>query len=225
MMRGWRLTAQVALLGVLAMLALPADGSALRAVLIVLTPTGPSPSVQSLPAGLYPLWLNQDKVAHTVVFANGVCSFQVAPGAYGQCTNGFTQFAGQFAYTVDGAIQARIDVVPEGRAVTLTARTHRIAPGAKLKLRGELDIPILSPPGPPAPQPVIVLARHDRYHPFHRIRIVTARTHGWHLNWQLAVRPRARTIYVVEANSQPKGGGQYWQRAWSRSFTVVPSSR
>ena len=225
MVRRWRLTAQVALVGVLVVLAFPADGSALRAVFIALTPTGPSPSVLTLPAGLYPVWLNQDTVAHTVVFADGRCSFQVAPGGYGQCTNGFSQFAGQFAYTVDGSTQARIDVVPEGRAVTLTARTHRIAAGAKLRLHGELDVPILSPPAPPAPQPVVVLARHDRDHPFHRIRVVSARTHGWHLNWQLAVRPRARTSYIVEANSQPAGGGQYWQRAWSRPFTVVPARR
>ncbi|MFL5941786.1 MAG: hypothetical protein ACJ75L_00805 [Gaiellaceae bacterium] len=225
MVRRWRLTAQVALVGVLAVLAFPADGSALRAVYIALTPNGPSPSVLTLPAGLYPVWLNQDTVAHTVVFADGRCSFQVAPGGYGQCTGGFSQFAGQFAYTVDGSTQARIDVVPEGRAVTLTARTHRIAPGATLRLHGELDVPILSPPGPPAPQPVVVLARHDRHHPFHRIRVVRATTHGWHLNWQLGVRPRARTIYIVEANSQPAGGGQYWQRAWSRPFTVVPARR
>jgi hypothetical protein len=94
-----------------------------------------------------------------------------------------------------------------------------------LRLHGELGIPILSPPGPPARQPVIVLARHDRYHPFRRIRVVTATAHGWHLNWQLAVRPRTRTSYIVEANSQPEGGGLYWQRAWSRPFTVVPASR
>jgi hypothetical protein len=224
MVRSWRLGAQVALLAVLAVLAFPADGSALRAVFIALTPTGPSPSVLTLPAGLSPVWLNQDTVAHTVVFADGPCSFQVAPGAVGQCTNGFSQFAGKFAYTVDGSTQARIDVVPEGRAVTLTARTHRIAAGAKLRLHGELDFPILSPPVPPAPQPVVVLARHDRHHPFHRIRVVGAATHGWHLNWQLAVRPRKRTIYIVEANSQPEGG-VYWRRAWSRPFTVVTAGR
>jgi hypothetical protein len=225
MVRRGRLIVQVALLSVLAVLAFPADGSALRAVLIVLTPAGPSPSVLTLPAGLYPFWLNQDSVLHTVVFANGTCSFTLAPGDSGGCPNGFSQFAGQFAYTVDGSTQASIDVVPEGRAVTLTARSHRIGPGAKLRLHGRLDIPILSPPVPPGPQPVVVLARHDRYHAFRPIRVVTATTHGWHLNWQLAVRPWARTIYIVEANSQPEGGGLYWQRAWSRPFTVAPGRR
>jgi hypothetical protein len=220
MLRGWRLTAQLALVGVLAMLAFPTDGSALRAVLIVLTPTGPSPAELTIPAGLIPLWQNGDTVAHTVVFANGLCSLQLSPGGYGNCANGFSQFAGQFAYTIDGTIQASVTIVPEGRAVTLTARSHNVTRGTVLKLHGELDIPILSPPVPPGPQPVVVLARPDRYHPFHRIRVVTAKTQGWHLSWQLHVRPRMRTIYIAESNSQP-AGGQYWERAWSKPFRVV----
>ena len=72
---------------------------------------------------------------------------------------------------------------------------------------------------------MIVLARHDRYQPFHRIAVVTARGHrtknlaNAHSVWQLRVRPRARTIYIVEANFQPPDG-QYWQRAWSKPFRV-----
>jgi hypothetical protein len=224
MLRSCRLIAQTALLGTLVMLAFPADGSALRAMFIALTPAGPSPSALTLPAGMYPVWLNQDTVSHTVVFANGLCSFQVEPGGYGECSNGPSEFAGHFGYTVDGTFAASIDVVPEGRAVTLTANAHTIAPGTKLRLHGELDVAILSPPAPPAPQPVIVLARHDRYHPFHRFRVVRATTYGWHLNWQLHVRPRTRTIYIAEADSQP-AGGQYWDRAWSKPFRVVPANR
>jgi hypothetical protein len=224
MLRSCRLTAQIALLGVLAVLAFPADGSALRGVLIVLTPTGPSPSTLTLPAGLYPIWANRDQIPHTVVFANGLCSFQVAPGDVAACPDGWPDNPrlGEYPYTVDGTLAASIDVVPEGRSITLTANAHRIAPGTKLRLHGELDVPILSPPAPPAPQPVIVLARHDRYHPFRRFRVVTATAHGWHLNWQLRVRPRTRTIYIAEADSQP-AGGQYWDRAWSKSFRVAPA--
>jgi len=224
MLRRCRLTAQIVLLGILAMIAFPADGSALRAVFIALTPAGPSPAILTLPAGMYPVWLNRDTVPHSVVFANGLCSFQVAPGGYGECSSDFVGLAGHFAYTVDGTFAASVDVVPEGRSVTLTAKTHTIAPGAKLRLHGELDVPILSPPAPPAPQPVIVLARHDRYHPFRRFRVVTATTHGWHLSWQLRVRPRSRTIYIAEADSQP-AGGQYWVRAWSKPFRVAPARR
>lgn len=221
-MRGPRLTVLAALVGVLVVLLFPADSSALRAVFVALTPTGPSPSVLNLPSGLYPVWTNQDTVPHSVVFANGLCSFQVTPGEIGQCANDFLGRPGQYTYTVDGTFQASVDVVPEGRTVTLTARAHRIVRGAKLRLHGELSVPILSPPAPPGPQPVIVLARHDRRHPFRRIRVVTATTYKWHLNWELYVRPRTRTIYIVEANSQPKGGGLYWQRAWSKPFRVVP---
>jgi plastocyanin len=223
MVRAGRLIAAVALLGVLAVLAFPADGWALRAVGIALTPTGPSPAVLNIPAGMYPYWFNNDSVTHTVTFTDGSCSFQVTPGDVGQCP-GFHGFVGTFPYVVDGTVQASVVVVAEGRAVYLHAGSHRIERGAGLTLHGELDIPILSPPGPPAPQPVVVLARRDRYHPFHRIRVVTATAHGWHLQWQLHVRPRTRTIYIAEANFQPSGG-QYWDRAWSESFRVAVRPR
>ena len=71
-----------------------------------------------------------------------------------------------------------------------------------------------------------MLARPDRYHAFHRIAVVRAKVHPrtesapfGELLWQLRVRPRARTIYIAEANSQPSGG-QVWQQAWSKPFRV-----
>jgi hypothetical protein len=218
--RRWRLIAQVALVGALAVLAFPADGSALRAVFLTLTPTGPSPIVLTVPAGLYPAWINQDQVTHTVLFANGLCSLQVAPGETKGCSNGFSEFVGRYPYTVDGSVQASIVVVPEPRAVTLRARSHQIQRGAGLTLHGQVTVPVLSPPAPPSPQPVTVLARHDSRHPFRPIAVVVARPHGWQLVWRLRVRPRATTIYIAAAISQPKGG-QYWQRARSRPFKVL----
>jgi hypothetical protein len=127
---------------------------------------------------------------------------------------------GRYPYTVDGTVQASIVVVAEPRAVTLKARSHRIQRGERLALYGQVIVPVLSPPGTPAPQPVIVLARHDRAHAFRRIAVVVARPYGWQLRWRLRVRPRARTTYVAEANSQPPGG-QFWQRARSRPFSVL----
>jgi hypothetical protein len=57
----------------------------------------------------------------------------------------------------------------------------------------------------------------DRHHPFRRIRIVIARGHAVSkLSWHFDVRPRARTIYIAEANSEP----DFWARAWSKSFRV-----
>ena len=118
MVRRPRLLAHVVLLGVLAVLALPSNSSALSAVFIVLTPTGPSPAVVTIPAFLYPVWMNQDSVPHTVTFANGECSVQVAPGAIGQCANGFSNGVGDYAYTVDGTAQASIVVTAIGRSVS-----------------------------------------------------------------------------------------------------------
>jgi hypothetical protein len=218
--RRWRLISRAALFGALAVLALPADGSALRAVFLTLTPNGPSPLVSNIPAGLYPVWINQDQVVHTVAFANGLCALQVAPGETVGCSNGFAGFVGRYPYTVDGTVEATVVIVPESRAVTLTARRHRIEHGARLTLRGRVTLALLSPPVPPSPQPVSVLARRDSGHPFRRVAVVVAKPHGLQLLWQLRVRPRATTVYIAEANSQPRGG-QFWQHARSRPFKVV----
>jgi hypothetical protein len=230
MVRRWWLIVQLALVGVFVALAFPAAGSALDAAFILLTATGPSPAVMTIPAGMYPVWMNQDSVTHTVVFANGLCSIQVAPGAIGQCTNGYGDgYVGDYAYTVDNAFQASIVIVADGRSVSLTGRSHSIRRGSALRLHGRLQDYDLSPPGPGSEQPIIVLARHDRYHPFRRIAVVMAKlhptpksdSHPWgELIWQLRVRPRARTIYIAEANYQPQGG-QVWQQAWSKPFKAL----
>jgi hypothetical protein len=218
--RRWRLIVQTALVGALAVLAFPTDGSALRAVFLTLTPTGPAPIVLTVPAGLYPAWINQDQVTHTVVFANGLCSLQVAPGGTKSCSNSFSEFVGRYPYTVDGTVQASIVVVPEPRAVTLTARSHMTQRGARLTLHGQVTVPVLSPPAPPSPQPVTVLARLDSRHPFRRVAVVVARPHGGQLLWQLRVQPRATTTYIAEAKSQPTGG-QFWRQARSRPLKVL----
>lgn len=228
MMRRHWLLVQVALVGVLAAFALPSSSSALLAQIpIYLTATGASPSVQRLPAGQASVrWVNQDTVAHTVTFANSACSMQIAPGDSGTCSNLFPGPAGDYAYSVDGTGQASIEVIAMARNVTLLASSHTIHRGSELRLHGDLAVAQTSPPIVEGPlQPVIVLARHDRRHPFHRIAVVTARAHrprnlaNAHSVWQLRVRPRASTIYIVEANFQPPGG-QYWQRAWSKPFRL-----
>ena len=230
MMRRRWLIAQAALLGVLATLVLPSSSSALLSgVPIFLTANGPSPAVQKVPAGLFPVWINKDTVAHTVTFASG-CSIQVAPGSRAWCTNapGAPNVVGNYPYTVDGTVQAGIDVTAMGRSVSLVAKRHGIARGSELLLHGRLEIAQLSPPMLQGPRmPVTVLARPDRHHPFHRIAVVLAKPgrpvhdlSNVYSVWHLRVRPRARTIYIVEANSQP-AGGQYWQRAWSKPFRVI----
>lgn len=218
----------VALVGVLTALVFPADGSALRAVFIGLTPSGPSPAVLTIEAGLYPVWINEDTVPHSVVFANGLCSIEVAPGAIGQCTNGYGGcYVGTYVYTVDNTFQASIVTLADGRSVSLNARRHTIHRGSELRLHGRLQDYDLSPPGAGPEQPIVVLARRDRYHPFRRIAVVRAKLHRkptenapfGRLLWQLRVRPRTRMIYIAEANSNPPGG-VVWERAWSKPFRV-----
>lgn len=226
MVRRWRLIAPVVAAAALGVLSFPADGSSLAASFVFLTPTGPSPAALTIPAGMYPVWRNQDAVTHTVTFANGACSLQIAPGGYAQCDR-FSDLVGDYGYTVDGKTQGSIEVRAEGRTVTLTTPRHRVGRGSQLRLQGALVAASPSPPSPGPAQPVIVLARHDRMHPFHRIAVVRAKFHRFQgspgaVLWQLRVRPRTRAIYIAEANSQP-AGGKYWQRPWSRPVKILVS--
>jgi len=55
--------------------------------------------------------VNQDQVTHTVTFTNGQCSFQLAPGARGNCGNDFPiASVGEYPYTVDGTVQGSVIV-------------------------------------------------------------------------------------------------------------------
>jgi hypothetical protein len=223
--RRW-LIAQFVLLGTLGVLAFPGEGLALRAAFVLLTPTGPAPTTLTIGAGLYPIWINQDTVTHTVTFANG-CSIDVAPGTTGQCTNGLGNVVGDYDYTVDGTTQASVTVVPEWRSVTLKAGRHGFRPGSKVRLHGTLAIANLSPPALQGPRmPVTVYERPPGHHLWYRLRVVMAKptTKGSfqpHSVWQVSVRPHGRTTYVVVADSQPKAG-PYWQDARSGRFGVYP---
>jgi hypothetical protein len=70
-------------------------------------------------------------VTHTVVFANGLCSIDVAPASRGQCTSGFfMSYVGDYPYAVDGTSQANVVIEAVGRSVSLGARTHSISRGS-----------------------------------------------------------------------------------------------
>jgi hypothetical protein len=223
MLRRWRLIAQLGLFLAL-ILAFPSAGSALSAAFVQLTASGPSPAVLTIPVGMYPVWTNNDHVTHTVTFANGLCSFQLAPGAYGQCN--FPLLVGQYAYTVDGTIQANVVVnaLPP-TAVSLTARSHTIPTGhAPLRLHGTLNPSMCC--GPPIfvlRMPIVVLSRHDRHHPFRRIATVRSEKRtpsGGGFAWWLNLHPKTKTIYIAEVTYQPQGE-QGQRQAWSRPFKVV----
>lgn len=221
---------QLALVGALALLAFPGASSAVRPTFVIsLTSAGPAPALLSVPATLGQVWFsNTDTVMHTVDFANGSCSLQIAPGGREQCANGFMGYVGDYPYTVDGTSQAELVVAAVGRRVSLGARSHTIRRGNQLRLHGRLQEQNSnwSPPSAGIPQPITVLARHNGHRPFRRIAVVTAKVHRatkgapfGELLWQVRVRPQRHMIYIAEANSQPKGG-QVWQRATSKPFRV-----
>jgi hypothetical protein len=223
--RRW-LIARLALFGVLALLVFPGAGSALLPQYIVsLTPTGPSPAEMSEPVGFPPVWFrNTDTVTHSVVFANGSCSIDVAPGTQRACTRHFP--IGDYAYTVDGTTQAHIVITAIPRSVSLRAGHTIVTRGARLTLHGRLhDIHYPSPPNAGSPQPIMVLAVNYRGHRLHRIAVVMAkltpkRDPFGHLVWRLHVRPRATTTYIAEAVYQPPSG-RVWKQAWSKPLKVV----
>jgi hypothetical protein len=222
MTRRWRFIAQVACLGTL-ILAFPAAASAFCGVPVVLTPSGPSPAALTVPAGLYPFWDNNDQVTHTVVFANGLCSLELAPGAAEGCN--FPLLVGLYPYAVDGTIQASVVVnaLPP-TTVTLTARSHKLSRAAHLLLHGMLNWSMSCGPPifGPLRVPIVVLARHDRHHPFRRFTTVRseARTPDGGYAWRLNLHPNGKTIYIAKVTYQPVGE-QGQRQAWSRPFRVI----
>jgi hypothetical protein len=82
-----------------------------------------------------------------------------------------------------------------------------------------------TPPTPGEEQPVIVIARPYRGHPFHRVGVVEATAHWptksdpfYGLRWHLNIHPRSNMTYVAIASYQP--GGPVWERARSKPFRV-----
>lgn len=233
--RSWLLIGEVALVGVLAALAFPSDGSGyISSHPVLLTATGPFPTVLKLHGGEYMLFDNKDSVTHTVVFANGFCSLTVAPGEQvgpgngvngsepTNCLTNFPFYVGSYAYTVDGKFSGTVETMPASRSVTLTARTHEIRRGERLTLHGQViwDDNATSMAAPKAPFPVIVLAR---YRGSHTLKVVATVVMGGlpdaHDFWHLNVRPGITTTYIAEVSGQLPAG-RIWKQVTSRPFTV-----
>jgi hypothetical protein len=223
MVRLCRVIAQAALVAVVAMLAFPGSGWALNAYFITLGANGPTPAAATMPAGMYPVWFNHDTVTHTVDFADGLCSVQVAPGGIGQCA-GVAFSVGDHPYTVDGTVLAGVTVIAERRTISLGARRHEIRRGERLTLHGSLQYAYAGPPIAPGARTsmrLTILARHEPGQPFRAVASV--RPGGLEATgypWRRIIHPRRTTTYLVEANSQA-ASGQYWQPARSKPFTVV----
>ena len=230
--RSWLLGAEVALLGVLAGLAFPSDGSAYTgAQPVSLTATGPSPSTLTMTAGQYMVFHNQDSVTHTVAFANGLCSLTVSPGewvgpAYSvngsqACNNNVPFYVGSYPYTVDGKVPGMVETTPASRSVTLTARTHIVRRGQRVTLHGRVTWDNnCCEFANTAPFPVIVLARYPGSRIFKAIATVTMLGGGdVQDSWRLKLRPGVATTYIAQLTGQ-LSGGPIWQPATSRPFTV-----
>jgi hypothetical protein len=229
MTRRGRLIVELALVGVLALLVFPGAGSALRPMLTIsLSSSGPSPAVFTTPVGLGSIWFhNTDTVTHSIAFADGWCSGQVAPDGRLYC--GFLPHVGDYAYTFDGSIQAHVVAKAVGRSVSLRARSHSIRLGSQLTLRGRLQEANSnwSPPSAGQPQRIIVIARPYLGHPFHRVAVVTATVHPrtkrapfGELRWHVRIRPHWDMTYVAVASYQP-AAGTVWQRATSKPFRII----
>lgn len=216
------LIAQVAVIGVVAALAFPADGSAfLNGAAITLTATGPMPATLKMDAGTALSFVNQDSVTHMVSFANGLCSLTVSPGQTKPCSDDFTSYVGSYAYTVDGKFPGMVDTMPSYRSVTLTARTHKVRPGERLTLHGVARWDnTATPMASTAPFPVVVLAHYAGTPGYSALATVTMRGEvDTNDVWHLKVWPAVATTYIAELNGQLPNG-RIWQNASSHPFTV-----
>jgi hypothetical protein len=220
-----------------------ASGACSKPLCVVsLTPTGPSPSTLTAPAASDLEFDNTDSVAHTVAFANGICSFTLNPGEEGGpgvwiTTNGashpacpenenFTFFVGSYPYTVDGKFTGTVVTTPLHRSVSLTARTHTIRHGIRLTLHGVVKWFNYNPMLPREQFRVIVLARRGGSHAFEPIttgRLWSSQPFQTgsliEYGWKLKVRPGVKTTYIAEVKAQP----WIWGLAKSRPFTVRTS--
>jgi hypothetical protein len=205
-------------------------GFYIHGCVVVLTATGPSPSMLEIPPERYLVFGNPDSVTHTVVFANGRCSLSVAPtdAEPGFCRDNFAFYVGTYPYTVDGKFPGTVVTTPLPRSVSLTARTHMIRRGKRLTLHGLVT---RSNTGSAPPPPVVVLARHDSTQPFEPV--ATVRTRGSHqatYAWKLNVQPDVPTTYIAKVTAQrlcyypasrcAHPQGQVWANGRSRPFTV-----
>jgi hypothetical protein len=193
--------------------------------LIALTDSGPVPNTLTTDALGAVRFDNTGSVAHTVVFANGLCTLTLAPGPTPtSCDNPFVAFVGTYAYTVDGKFHGTVVTTALRRSVTLTAGTRTIRRGRGLTLHGQVtwqDGGLVFRP----PFPVVVLARHSSRQPFKPIATLSARFHGGATpdknGFRLIVKPAVRTTYIAEATGQlPQQQGEIWAPAKSHPFTI-----
>jgi hypothetical protein len=219
---------------VLAAFAFASDGSAyVASATVTLTASGPTPAALETDAGTYLAFFNKDSVTHTVVFANGLCSLSVSPGEavgpdnsingsqHPDCNSDFPLYVGSYAYTVDGKSPGTVNTNLGWRSVTLTAHTHKIRPGAWLRLHGVARWDnTATPMASRAPFPVILFAHKAGSFGYRVMRRVTMKgLVDTRDVWHLRVRPVVATTYVAELTGQLPGG-TVWEPARSRPFTV-----
>lgn len=190
---------------------------------ITLTASGPSPSTLTAPATSQLIFDNTDSVAHTVVFANGLCSFTVAPQQSSECATDTTFYVGSYAYTVDGRFAGTVVTRPLRRSVTLTAPRHGIRRGTSLTLHGRVSWIDYRPFSQQPQFHVIVLERQNGSQAFRQIttgRLWSSQPNqnraGVSFSWKRKVHPGGTTTYIARV----AGYKGVWSAATSRAFTV-----
>jgi plastocyanin len=223
---------------VAAALGVVSDGSAApRVFTVAITATGPSPSTLRIRVGDVWGFVNEDSVAHTLLFyrharESGYCNLspagEPAPGA-APCEGPVITAlkVGRYSYSVDGRFAGKVIVSALARSVSLTARAHSVRLGGRLTLHGQETFDNRTVSGvcvKGASEVLRVFARHATSQPFKRIAVLRAghpRTsghgvHGCSYRWQLEVRPGITTTYIVETDSGP-----WYKQAISKPFTVL----
>jgi hypothetical protein len=127
---------------------------------------------------------------------------------------------------VDGRLPGTVVVVGLPRSVSLTARTHTVAVGSRLKLHGQITFESWRDPICANTFSLSILTRHGRSHNTKRIANFSVRPTKKNTpaandrctyDWQRNVRPGVATTYIARVTQVPR----IWKLATSRPFTVL----
>lgn len=230
-------TAAVASLLVVAPVGVGAAPRMLAGATVEITATQLSPPVLRFPATLNaPSWVNDDNTAHTVTFANGLCTFTLEPGHRDTCRpadvwcdicTGFWRYVGIYPYSVSGvaAGEGEIEVAPAPRILTITTSRTLARPRQAVVLSGTLTYEEVPPPL--SRQPITILRRVAGSRDFKRFRTIPPMGNALPLvtgaaatfRWHLVIRPTETATYRAIDDVQPPGG-TVWQAGTSTTVTI-----
>jgi hypothetical protein len=182
-------------------------------------------------ANSIPVWSNLDAVAHTVMFDDGRCVVELAPGERDGCEgrgSDFFLYAGTYRYRVSELIEptGEIVVVPNERRVTMVASRTTVRAGQRVTLGGSVFAKPIPPFGVTPTPTVTLLRRASGSQRFVAIRQVRSRDcprpyPNCELNeaiWSVTIRSRATAAYVARIVDPP--AQTVWERAESQRIVI-----